>query len=151
MLDGSKYKSGDPIYTFVADDGTNTHIDSKLLREWCLSNKSSLEVFATPVDPKLALRFQDENIISPVRVFELWHRRDLDPVIYCKSGTFTDGRPDVMLVDGHHRYTLAAAKAWPVIPAYILELNQWKPFQIDGLPDLTVDFLRAMPITSRNY
>ena len=84
-------------------------------------------------------------------MLRLAKRRDrLDPVIYCEDG-FTDGIPDVMLVDGHHRYVLAAALKRPAIEAVLVLKEFWKPFQIVGLVDVSAGLLKAIPVHKRNY
>lgn len=139
----------DPVYTFVADDGTNTHIAVRPLREFCFT--SGLEVFQAPVEAKIANMLLRENSVSPARLRELVGR-ELDPIIYAKDGTSTDGAPDVMLVDGHHRYVLAAAAKMPYILAYFLEESQWRPFEIKSpLLDTTREALIATPILPRKY
>ena len=140
------------IYTFVDNDGTNIHIDSTALREWCLSNKD-LIVYDIPMKRDLGLEFLRDNVISLERIKELISKqRTLDPIIMCKDGTYDDkGAPNVLIVDGHHRYFLACLADLKIIPGYCLEVEQWKPFIMEGLPKLTQDQLRKAPIIKRNY
>jgi hypothetical protein len=143
------------IYTFVDDQGVNTHIDSQALRKWCLEQAiiNKLEVFMCPIDYEVAKRFLIDNIIDPKRVAHLMIRRNLDPIIYCKDGTFSpkNGGPNVMLVDGHHRYYLQYKCGATHIPGFCLEVEQWKPFQLYGLPTVTAEQLKAAPVTKRDY
>ena len=142
-----------PIYSFVGNDGVNIHIDSPGLRNWCIKNRP--EVFLSPTDPKLARTFVRDNVVSPSRVIALAMRFTMgekpDPIIYCKSGTLTNGRPDVYLVDGHHRFYILSMGEAKYIKAHLLEVHQWKPFQVVGVPKISQDFLRNMPILPRDY
>jgi hypothetical protein len=138
------------IFTFVADDGENVHIDSEALRLWCKLAKP--EVFWIPLKYELAKEFVRDNVISVERVAELSKRKDLDPIIMVKDGTIGEnGHPNAMLVDGHHRYYLACLAKLEVIPGHFLEVDQWKPFKLNGIPSVTADQLRRMPVTKRNY
>lgn len=151
MLYAKDYKPGDPIYTYVDNSGVNIHIDAAKLRIWCLAVEDELPISMTPVDPRTAYKFVTDNIVCKMRVAQLMERTNLDPIIYAKDGNETNGLPNVMLVDGHHRYTAAAVLHTPFIPAFILEPTQWRPFQIAGLPDITKDHLLASPNRPRNY
>lgn len=153
MIDARTLPDGYSIYSFVAHDGTNTHIDCSRLREWCLANVPTLNRGLAPVDAALAQQFVQENVVDLDRVFQLQHKAHLDPIIYCEDGTFSEinGGPNVMLVDGHHRYALAALMRRTHIPAFLITLEQWTPFQIINHPDLTEEYLRATPVTKRHY
>lgn len=152
MIDGTTLGPREPIYTFIAWDGTNIHIHSSRLRTWCLEHRKDLEIVGVPVDRNLAHRFLTENVASRERVKELMLRNDaLDPIIFCKDNTFTEGRPDVMLVDGHHRFVLYAALEIPFIPSFFLDYAAWQPFRIVNIPPIDHEALRAMPITKRSY
>ena len=147
----SRYRPGDPIYSFVSHNGENIHIDSRALREWCIK-QPNLEVVGVPVDLTLAHTFLKENAVIPSRLEELARRVHLDPVIFCMDGKYTDGKPDVLLVDGHHRYFLAAYNNLKYVPSHVLTPAQWKPFRIVGHPDMTIEELRCSPAFSRrNY
>jgi hypothetical protein len=140
------------IYTFVADNGENIHIDAESLRKWCLRNKK-LEIHLIPIRVDIAKEMVRDNIVSPERLIELSKRTVLDPIIMCKDGTFSkeNGGPNTMIVDGHHRFVLCAMAKMPVIPGYFLEVEQWKPFQLYGIPDMTKEQLIKAPITKRDY
>jgi hypothetical protein len=138
------------IYSFVDKDGVNTHINAEGLRQWCIETKQ--EIWNIPLREKVAKMMMENNIVAPERIVELSKRKSLDPIIMCKDGTFDDnGAPNVMIVDGHHRFVLACLAKLKSIPGHVLELEQWKPFQIHGLPDLTQEELIKAPITKRNY
>jgi hypothetical protein len=139
----------EPVFTFVGNDGSNVNIHSGRLREAVL--RSKLKVTLVPIDLEIAHSYVKENCVRIDRVKELAKRKNLDPIIYCEDG-FTDGIPDVMLVDGHHRYVMAALlQHLPVIPAVICLKEFWKPFQIIGLEDVSADLLRAIPVLKRYY
>jgi len=140
------------IYTFVGDDGENIHIDSDALRIWCEVTKP--EIFLIPLKYELLIDFERDNVISMERVYELSMdiKKSLEPIIMVKDGTIAkNGYPNAMLVDGHHRYALHCFGGKQHIAGYFLEVEQWKPFQIHGIPDMTKEQLRAKPITKRNY
>jgi hypothetical protein len=142
------------IYTHVDHDGTNTHIDAQGLRLWCLQHKP--EVYLIPMRFELAAEFIRDNIIDKKRVAELSQREmlgeTLGPIIMAKDGTFaSNGGPNVMLVDGHHRYFLSAIHKRPFVEGHMLEVAQWKPFQLHGIPEITQEQLVKAPVTKRNY
>ena len=139
-------------FTFIDKNGENIHIDSDSLRRWCLGNKE-LEIFSIPLQQKLAEEFLLNNVISMTRVLELAKRDKLDPIIMAKDGTFSpdNGGPNVMLVDGHHRYALAVAIGRETIPGYMLEVEQWRPFELKWVPKMTMEQLIRMPLTKRDY
>jgi hypothetical protein len=138
------------IYSFVGDNGENIHIDSEALRVWCALHKP--EIFLIPLKYELVDEFRRDNVVSPERIIELAKRSHLDPIIMVKDGTIgANGGPNTMLVDGHHRFVLACLRGRIVIEGHFLEVAQWKPFQIYGIPNMTKDQLRAAPITKRNY
>jgi hypothetical protein len=142
-----------PIYTFVAKDGENIHIDVEALRRWTI--KTLPEIFFLPIDMQLAVSFVEKNTISLARVQYMMNHRDLldAPVIFCKDGTYgPDGAPNVMLADGHHRFFIKGIILHePFIEGHMLEPEQWRPFQMHGLPSLTEQHLRNIPPTRRNY
>jgi hypothetical protein len=144
-----------PIFTFIADDGENIHIDTVELRTWCVAQQKldKLEIFNIPLKYDLAATFIPENVIAPARIRELSQRpvTSLDPIIMVKDGTETNNAPNCMLVDGHHRFFLACLRKWTHIPGHLLEVSEWKPFQLHNLPSLTRDQLRRSPILKRNY
>jgi prepilin-type processing-associated H-X9-DG protein len=138
------------LYTFVDNDGNNIHVNAIALREWCIKNKP--EIFWIPMKYEVAVQMVHDNSVSQKRVKELSKRKDLDPIIMVKDGTFGDnGGPNVLLVDGHHRYFLAACRKQAVIEGHVLEEAQWRPFQLHDLPKVTKEELIATPITKRNY
>lgn len=138
------------IYTFVADDGENIHIDSEGLRLWTKLAKP--EVFWIPLRYELAWDFIRDNVVDPFRIQELANRKELDPIIMVKDGTIgSNGHPNAMLVDGHHRYFIACMCRLEVIPGHMLEVEQWKPFQLHGIPKMTKEQLVRTPVTKRDY
>jgi hypothetical protein len=56
-----------------------------------------------------------------------------------------------MLVDGHHRYVLAATAGLSHIPAVLLYKEFWKPFQVVGLREVSAQVLKSVPTHRRNY
>lgn len=153
MIDGCKFFQGEPVYTFVANDGTNTHIHAGRLRAYLQSQNH--EIILAPVRKALAQRFLAENAISMERVAELTARQlalapdaPPDPIILCHT---PGGQNEYMLVDGHHRYFIAAFanRAW--IHSWLVEPDIWEAFQVINLRDLTQAELNAAPLGKRNY
>jgi hypothetical protein len=142
-----------PIYTFVADDGENIHIDTDALRTWCLHTKP--EIFDIPLKYDVATSFLHDNVIALDRIHELFQRppSSLDPIIMAEDGTThpENGGPNVLLVDGHHRFFLACLRGWAYIPGHVLKVPEWTPFRLHNLPSITRDQLCASPILKRNY
>jgi len=142
---------GEPIYTYASEDGSNIHIAAERLRIWCQRTKP--EIFLAPVDEQLAETFIRDNLISTERLFSLTLQilqdGQLEPVIFCKTGTTSHGGDDVILADGHHRYYLQR-KAGHLL-AHILEKHEWEPFRIDGHPTITQEQLINIPIHKREY
>lgn len=157
MIDGRTLPLFEPIYTFVAKDGTNTNVASNRLRLWCAAHKHDLEVVGTPVNLEQAKNYIRIHSASPKRVWELIDRaangQTFDPIIYGHDGSFADdnGGPNVILIDGHHRYVLYAALNIRIIPSYILTPTQWEQFIITNLPDITAEQLEAIPLYPRTY
>lgn len=148
----------EPIYTFVdGRTGENVHIASTRLRAWCIEHRAELEVQAIPVDKKLAASFQEKNAILPKRVHTLLAKLPEDmeqwePIIYAHDGSFgSNGGPNVMLVDGHHRYFAAALIGAPFILGWFLTVPQWEPFKIEGLREYSEQELVDEPIISKPH
>ena len=144
------------VFSFVGNDGANVHVDVTGLRAWVADHLKELEIVFVPVDFKMAQRYVAENTVVLARVAELAMRlaaRDVtaqEPLLYLATGTFTNGAPDVMHADGHHRYVMWAGMYFDHAPAILLSPAQWEPFRI-ALPDLTAEELRALPVARRNY
>jgi hypothetical protein len=142
----------DVIFTHVHTDGTNVHIASTRLHHWCLENSNNLEIASVPVEPKHARHFVDDNIVTLDRVQELVNRGFnslVIPVILCAED-YSD-RPDVLFVDGHHRYVAHYMLHVPQILAFLLRPCEWHPFRVDGLPSVTHKELLASPNIKRHY
>lgn len=152
MLQPRDMKLNEGVYTFVTKSGANINVASTRLYNWCENNQASLarQITMLPVDLSMAKSFLKDNIASLARVQELRSRPTLSPVILCRS-TGSDEIPDAMLVDGHHRYVLYALLGRKFILSYLLEPQQWHPFIVEGLSDLTQAQLSAIPITQRSY
>jgi hypothetical protein len=144
------------IYTHVANDGTTTIVAIDRLWKWVQANKKFLEVQLVPVDEEFAASFIKNNVVSRERLMELIQRvgrkrYKLDPIIFGKDGKFTYNRPDVFMMDGHHRYVIHAVLNIPLIKAYVLEEIDWEPFKVVGHPDITQEKLKGVPILKRLY
>lgn len=148
MIEYSSMPDKEPIYTFVdKETGETTHIAANRLRLWC--EVTGPEKFWCPMNKELAETFIRDNVVSLERVKQLEGRSEYDPVIMCKTGTFTDGAPDSLMADGHHRYYIQRDREWFL--AWVLEEEQWRPFQILGAPGTTEEELRKLKIVDRPY
>jgi hypothetical protein len=155
MLKLSDMKPLEGIYTFIDSKGVNINIASNRLHDWCLKHALHT-VHAIPVRRDLAEKFLHDNTISLDRcktlVGRYLKRRDIEPVIMCFDGTSDANGPFAMLVDGHHRYFIAASIRAPAIAAFCLDPIHWKPFQIEDLPAMTEQQLKDIPPGfMRNY
>lgn len=151
-LCASSYPPGSPVYTWIANDGTNIHVDSNKLRAMLLNGPRLWEIFLTPVYPDIARGYITDHVVDMSRVQALDDGRKLDPIIF---GRFDAGRqpsyPDTLHIDGHHRYVLYALKRFQVIPTYLVPEVEWRKFEVTGLMNLSQDQLRAAPTKQRNY
>lgn len=145
-------KPREPIYTFIHDDGRNINLASGRMRSWLLA--SGLPTAFAPVDPEFAKTFMRDNTISIPRLetLTLEYSRlkdpflEIEPIIICHRGTIgANGHPDVYLVDGHHRYFLFSILGLGRIRTWFLQVEQWKPYEIEGLPAMSQAELRAYP------
>jgi hypothetical protein len=148
MIHVSELDRKEPIYVWVADDGTNVRIASVRLRNWVLLNQHLFEIFLVPVDPDMAKDWIRNKQCDPKRVMNLTYKERREPIIYCKRPTFTNGRPDVFLVDGHHRYVRAAVDGDPFIECWLIEIPQWEPFKVIGAIDISQQQLAEAPLAN---
>lgn len=160
MILASSLPPTESIYTFVdRRTGANINIASARLRVWVLSMLHELDAnkFSIPVEPEKARFYLNNNVVSRDRVAQLISMLHTDPdavsepLIFAKDGSYTNGRPDVMHIDGHHRYCVYAVLRVPVAPAVILEPTQWAPFQIAGCIDIDEATLQAIPPLQKHY
>lgn len=109
---------------------------SERMTNWCRS--SGVEIVWTPVDIIWAKAFVDFRGIEPHRLGRLDAAELLrwEPIIYCHMPDNTH-----LLVDGHHRYVVAAMEGLTEIKARILEPNEWEPFLVSGLPTFGYEHL----------
>lgn len=142
-IDAKDIPLTEPIFTFAGNDGSTIRIAVTRLRQWCLDNKPT--VFLMPTEPLLAQKFvNNHKSVDLMRVLSMVKKDLEEPILYCRFDKVTR---DVMLVDGRHRYTRAALfDQKPYIECWVLEVEQWKPFEIIGAPAITQDQLRATPV-----
>jgi hypothetical protein len=149
MIPFSEMDNKELMYAFVGDDGSNIHVAIQRLLKWVERRKPHLKVWQIPVHPHLAKRFINHNLINRERVKELLLQKQVDPIIFGKE---IRGRPedvDMYLLDGRHRYVRAVALNYLLIEAYLLNPNQWRAFQITGVPTITQRQLDGMPVRSK--
>lgn len=151
MINGRTLSPGEAIYTFVANDGRNIHIHAERLRIWLASSGHKVE--PVPVFPELVKDLLAHNVVDQRRCIELLGKEKLDPIIMCITGAPAShpSMPAYLLVDGHHRYTLAHMLKLPVIPGYFVKKRIWNKFRIVNVPALSKQQLEDLPITPRNY
>lgn len=151
-IDGRTLSPWTPIYTFVANDGTNVRIHATKLREHCLA--LSYKSVLVPVDVPLARSFVRDNVVDMCRVTQLTDENLREPIILCKTEAFGKNHPvipDTLLVDGHHRFVRNAMDGQRIIAAWLLEFYQWSPFMISNVPDTTRATLKAEPILPKPH
>jgi hypothetical protein len=130
------------IFTWVDDDGSNTHIASSRLRKWVLENHDKVELCQVPVDHEIVKDYIANNAIIEGRVHALTVEELSEPIIFCKRHSWTDESQDVYLVDGHHRYVRHAWEGIPLINAWLLTVEQWEPFRVVDSVEITQDQLK---------
>lgn len=149
-----------PIYTHVAKDGTNTHIDVAALRNELLNNMEfDKYISLVPVDVSMAQSYLRDNVIDPVRVVQLMRRHmglpfeKWEPMILCQDNisTAANGALDVFHADGHHRYVMHSIMRLPFARTYLVPYAGWQKYRVTGLPSLTQQELRDSPVLKRNY
>lgn len=143
------FPDGTPVFTHVYDNGANIHIYAEGLRQHLMAHPCHIVDF--PIEDHRAMAWITSNIVNPVRVLMLEPHHLRHPVIICKDHTFTDGKRDVLYVDGHHRYVRAAYDHRTSIRAFMVPPRIWEPFLIEGMPDFTQEQLRDIPVTMRSY
>lgn len=138
----------DPIYIFVGNDGEQVIIDTDALYEWCKLYPP--KVWSVPLDEAAVQEMLRDNCIQLSRLQEMLIATVADaaafsdPVIFLKTGTQTNGEPDALLCDGHHRYCVRWACRESFIDGYVLDHEQWEPFVIHGMPPRTREQVRRM-------
>lgn len=164
MIPSSQLSLSEGIYTYVAKSGENIDVASERLYRWTQARLDEMGdyFFFVPVDPNLALKFLHSKSVCPFRIQELVSRwgkaggsdseriKDFSPIIF---GEFTDDNCSVLLIDGHHRYTVFALLKIPQIPSLILPRTAWEQFRV-SMPRslaLTEAELRALPMKKRSY
>lgn len=149
-IDARTMPTGEPLYTFVDPaTGENTNIAVARLRKFLMTVRP--EVFDVPLDPALAESFINDNLASLDRAVSLTPAERREPIIFVMDGTYTDGRPDVLLVDGRHRYLRAVLEDDKMIPAYVLTYEQWQPWRVVNYRQVTAQDLINEPIKHRPY
>jgi hypothetical protein len=154
-IDGKTLGPWEQIYTFVSNTGRNIHIHAPRLREHCL--RMRYKPILAPIDVHLAKSFITDNIVHPLRVGQILENPKLlkEPIILCKTEAYSQPLepeiPQVLLVEGHHRYVAAAMNKRHEILAWLLDLHQWQPFTVTGIPDYTATGLKAEPIIPKPH
>lgn len=157
MLDPYSLPPNGISYTYVdkiTKEVIQIYVDG--LRKHCLQVHLRDRWVNVPVSFATMNKLIDENSVNQKRVKklirEIKHTGKIEPVIFCHDGNFTEGRPDVMLVDGHHRYVAAAMSFAKFIPAWIIPIKEWEPFRIKQVRNITADeLLKAKPIIQPHW
>lgn len=136
------------VFAHVEEDGTNIHICVDKLRDFL--QKEDFEVKKMPVEKGFVQEIIDTKAVSLPHIEKLLDSyakglRKLEPIIVAVHGG-TAEVPDVLLVDGHHRYVMAAFCGASHIPAYLVPEIIWRRFQVEGLPTLTRQELIDSPV-----
>jgi hypothetical protein len=113
------------IFTHIADDGTQTMFAVERMVKWCADTRQ--RIYETPVDVDFAKFCLERRGIEQHRLNRLTALDLIVPVLYCE---WPDGSH--LLVDGHHRYVLAARLGRKTIRGHVLKERQWRPFVVEG-------------------
>jgi hypothetical protein len=143
MINAKSLSPFDLIFSHTDDDGTTTHIAVGRLNEWCKVelSKGKIEVFKVPIDVEFAEWCVSNHGIEPhrlARMVEHLSVLDTEPVIFV---AWPNGSH--LLADGNHRYVSAARAGHTEINAFVLTDTEWWPFQIKGLPHLSMDLVQS--------
>ncbi len=111
------------------DDGTGNPMffNISAMRKWAEQN---CETFAMPVDFDRASRLIESGAVEPNHIRDHTIHTELKPIIVCQGLVGGD-----QIVDGAHRFVAMCAGSAkfnlnPLIPCYVLQPNEWKPFVI---------------------
>jgi len=141
MIPMAEMREGESIYSHVLPCGTNVHIAAARLRLHLLTHQPT--PFLVPIDLNLCHTFYAARAIDDARILSLTPHELSEPIILCKDLTLTEGRPDVLFCDGHHRYVRRALDGERWIKAWLVEYADWQPFRIEGHPTLSQESLKA--------
>ena len=143
----------EPVYTHVLPNGTNINIRVEPIRRMLLmfERNPAQRIPTTQVEVQLRefWTMYHNNEFDPHRVMELARRdpKTLDPVIW---GIWDDPADGGFLMDGRHRYALAALWGRKTIDAWLVPATVWRDFTIDQKP-MTMEEFRDLPIRKRDY
>lgn len=145
-FDGNTFGPYEPIFTWINEkSGQNINIASKRLFEHLLANPTKYPVAFIPVWPDVIADFLAENCINEAHAKRLTADQRAVPIILGHRGTYdASGAPDVMFIDGHHRYYRAFLEGDPVILTYLLTPSEWYDFSIVNLPKITKEELKEI-------
>ena len=140
------------VFTYVGEDGENIQLATDRAIKW--ASGANLESVYVPVETEMAMKYIKENSVSLtwcnsilaglLKDPESVNR--LPPVIYAQHGNDgPNGEPSHFLLDGHHRYVTFAKIGLPAIKAYLLSQEQWRPFQISGMEEVSREALVSAP------
>src|SRR5438105_4604561 len=145
MIKYESLPSGEPLYMFVSDDGTEQiNIHSPSLRKYCLERQPPLEIFVTPIQLGIVNRLLREKSVDMNRVFALTEEHLKEPISFCRH---TDSL--VLLVDGHHRLVRTALDGRQLIKCWVLPPEEWDQFRVIGAPRVTKQTLIDLPLSKR--
>lgn len=153
MIPHLSIPSTEQVYTFANTTGSVTIAITRLLRYLDSPDRAWSPVAVdVPIKPRMLQEFAKTNSISVEKLKKLATAITLGlrppPILFGHDGTTSsDGRPNVFLIDGRHRYTLYTLAGLHFIPSYIVERPLWEPFQVD-LPTITPEQLRRIAPSS---
>jgi len=141
------------VFTHVDREGGNIHIAVDRVIKW--AENAGLEKVYAPIETEMAIKYIDENSVSLNWVNSMLASvlKDpesitrIPPIIYAQHGNDgPNGEPSHFLLDGHHRYVMFAKVHLHCIGAYLLSQEQWRPFEISGMDDISRSDLVAAPV-----
>lgn len=139
------------VYHHIRSDGTNIYLDTGAIYDACLTlPQPSTRIL---IEFEIAVWLHEHNCLDRARVLELSLR---DPSTVFDTplivGTFNRPIDDEthMVIDGRHRYTLAATRGLQYLPCHIIPEDAWRMYEVRG-PHITRDELRSHPVNPRRY
>jgi hypothetical protein len=142
------------LYTHVLPEGSTIHLWAEGMRHELL-HMPAAPIHRIAVQASAFWHMHEIRAFDPLRCIELARRHPREappePLLYCLWGNSHLAPDGGFLADGHHRYALAVVRGLTELPTWMVPEQAWRLFEIDGLPPMTMDELRDLKPTKRNY
>jgi hypothetical protein len=124
------------VFTFIRGDGRQFTIAVDMLATAAYGVVPPIPVNISREQGEV---FAVENAVEPHRLARIGLRELAEPIMLLdmEDGTHT-------LVDGSHRYVVAARMGLKVLPGWIIAKQDWMPYRVSGMPKLRRDHLQTM-------